>query len=66
LTAEGRLSGVVLIALPFGMFALMLNLQPTYVELLWTDPLGQKMSIFAIIAQILGALVIRKIVNIKV
>src|SRR5262245_34096995 len=66
LTAEGRLSGVVLIALPFALFGFMLNAKPDYVEPLWTTPLGRKMSIVAIIAQILGALVIRKIVNIKV
>lgn len=66
LTGEGRLSGVVLIALPFALFAFMLNAKPDYVESLWTTDLGKKMSIFAIIAQILGALVIRKIVNIKV
>ena len=66
LTAEGRLSGVVLIALPFGLFAFMLNLKPDYVESLWTTELGKKMSVFAIIAQIVGVLVIRKIVNIKV
>jgi len=66
LTGEGRLSGVVLIALPFGLFGFMLNIKPDYVESLWTTDLGKKMSVFAIIAQIVGALVIRKIVNIKV
>jgi tight adherence protein B len=66
LTGEGRLSGVVLIALPFALFLFMLHLKPDYIELLWTDELGIKMSIGAIIAQILGALTIRKIVNIKV
>ena len=66
LTGEGRLSGVVLIALPFGLFAFMLHLKPDYVEALWTKPLGIKMSIFAIIAQILGAITIKKIVDIKV
>jgi tight adherence protein B len=66
LTGEGRLSGVVLIALPFALFGFMLNIKPDYVESLWTTELGKKMSIFAVIAQILGALVIRKIVNIKV
>ncbi len=66
LTGEGRLSGVVLIALPFALFAFMLNTKPDYVEPLWTTDLGKKMSVCAIIAQILGALVIRKIVNIKV
>lgn len=66
LTGEGRLSGVVLIALPFALFAFMLNTKPDYVEALWTTDLGKKMSVAAIIAQILGALTIRKIVNIKV
>lgn len=66
LTGEGRLSGVVLIALPFALFGFMLNAKPDYVESLWTTPLGKKMSIVAIIAQVVGALVIRKIVNIKV
>jgi tight adherence protein B len=66
LTGEGRLSGVVLIALPFALFAFMLNAKPDYVELLWKTDLGKKMSVVAIIAQIIGALVIRKIVNIKV
>jgi len=66
LTGEGRLSGVVLIALPFGLFAFMLHLKPDYVETLWTHPMGIKMSIFAIIAQILGAITIKKIVDIKV
>jgi tight adherence protein B len=66
LTGEGRLSGVVLIALPFALFGFMLNAKPDYVEALWKTELGRKMSGFAIVAQILGALTIRKIVNIKV
>jgi tight adherence protein B len=66
LTAEGRLSGVILIALPFGLFMMMLSLKPDYIEKLWTHPLGIKMSVAALIAQLVGALVIKKIVNIKV
>jgi tight adherence protein B len=66
LTGEGRLSGIVLIALPFALFGFMLNTKPDYIEPLWTTDLGKQMSVAAIIAQILGALVIRKIVNIKV
>jgi len=66
LTAEGRLSGVILIALPFGLFLLMLHIKPDYIEKLWTHPLGIKMSVAALVAQLLGALVIKKIVNIKV
>jgi tight adherence protein B len=66
LTAEGRLSGIILIALPFVMFLVMLYIKPDYIEKLWTHELGIKMSVAALIAQLLGAIVIKKIVNIKV
>ncbi|MBN2477009.1 MAG: type II secretion system F family protein [Pirellulales bacterium] len=66
LTGEGRLSGVVLLALPFVLFATVYQLNPDYLMLLFEDPMGTKMLTGAIILQILGALMIRKIVNIKV
>lgn len=66
LTAEGRLSGVILIALPFVLFLIMLHIKYDYVEKLWTHPLGIKMSLASLFMQLVGALVIRKIVNIKV
>jgi tight adherence protein B len=66
LTAEGRLSGVILIALPFCLFLLMLYIKPDYIEKLWTHELGIRMSVAALVAQVVGALVIKKIVNIKV
>jgi tight adherence protein B len=66
LTAEGRLSGVILVALPFGLLLMMLYIKPDYIEKLWTHELGVKMSVAALIAQLIGALVIKKIVNIKV
>jgi tight adherence protein B len=66
LTAEGRLSGIVLIALPIGLFFMMLWMKPDYIELLWKDPMGQKMSIGAIVLMLLGSYAIKKIVDIKV
>jgi tight adherence protein B len=66
LTGEGRLSGVVLLALPFVLFLAVYQLNPDYLMLLFTDPMGKKMLAGAIFMQIIGALVIRKIVNIKV
>jgi len=66
LTAEGRLSGVVLIALPIGLFLFMMHLKPDYVELLWTDPMGIQMSVGAIVLMLIGAYAIKKIVDIKV
>ncbi len=66
LTAEGRLSGVVLIALPIGLFLMMMYMKPDYIELLWKDELGVKMSVGAIVLMIIGSFAIKKIVDIKV
>jgi tight adherence protein B len=66
LTAEGRLSGVVLIAMPIGLFLMMLHMKPDYIELLWKDEMGLKMSGGAIILMIIGSYCIKKIVDIKV
>src|SRR5438874_10024438 len=66
LTAEGRLSGIVLIAMPIGLFLMMLWMKPDYISLLWKDPLGVKMMVAAIVLVLIGALVIKKIIDIKV
>src|SRR5262245_3332799 len=66
LTGEGRLSGVVLMALPVVLFGALYVLNQDYVMLLITDPTGRKMLYGGIIMQLLGALAIRKIINIKV
>jgi tight adherence protein B len=66
LTGEGRLSGVVLLGLPFVLFIAVYQLNPDYLMLLFRDPMGTKMLTVAAIMQVIGALVIRKIVNIKV
>ena len=56
------LTGVV----PIGLFLLMMWMKPDYIELLWKDPLGIKMSIGAIVLVLIGAYAIKKIVDIKV
>lgn len=66
LTGEGRLSGVILLSLPPLLFLAIYNLNPDYVMVLFEDPLGKKMLLGAAVMQLLGAIVIRKIVNIKV
>jgi len=66
LTGEGRLSGVVLLALPPVLAGVMFRLNPDYMMKLFTEPLGRQMLAGAVVMQIVGALVIRKIVNIKV
>ena len=66
LTGEGRLSGIVLLALPPLLFVTVYRMNPDYLSLLFTDELGKKMLVGGIVMQLLGALAIRKIVNIRV
>jgi tight adherence protein B len=66
LTGEGRLSGAVLLALPPLLFVSVYRLNHDYIMMLFTDPMGKQMLAGAIVMQVLGALAIRKIVNIKV
>lgn len=66
LTGEGRLSGVVLLGLPPALFVFMLKLNYDYIMMLFREPLGQKMLIFGIIMQIIGAIWIKKVITIKV
>lgn len=66
LTGEGRLSGAILLAMPIGLFAVMYYLNPSYTMLLIDEPIGRKMLAGTIVMQLLGALVIKKIITIKV
>ena len=66
LTGEGRLSGIVLLGLPPALFIVIYRLNAEYIQVLFRDPLGKQMLAVAVFMQIVGALVIRKIVNIKV
>lgn len=66
LTAEGRLSGYVLLALPGIVFFVMMNVNRSYAELLINTQMGQMMLGASIFMQFLGYLMIKKIVNIKV
>jgi tight adherence protein B len=66
LTGEGRLSGVVLLSMPFVLAVYMYLRDPKYLSVLFTDPIGQKMLVGGIVAQILGAIAVKKIVDIRV
>ncbi len=66
LTGEGRLSGVVLMSLPPGLFVVMYFLNREYIMSLFKDDLGRWLLGGTIVMQLIGAFVIRKIVDIKV
>ena len=65
-TAQGRFSGYVLAILPIAVGAAVYSLNPPYMKLLFTDPIGKLMLITAVIFQIIGFLWIRKIVDIEI
>jgi tight adherence protein B len=65
-TSEGRLSLFVLSAMPPIAAVAFFLIKPGYMMRLFTDPLGQKMVFAAIIGQVIGYLIIKKIVTLKV
>ena len=65
-TAQGRLTAGILIALPPSMILIMRWLNPDYVNVLFTDPLGPYMLGGAALLQIIGSVILWKIVNIQV
>jgi tight adherence protein B len=64
-TAQGRLTGSVLVGLPFAIFFGMNILNPGYGKTLFETSLGQTLVTCAAILMALGILMIRKIVNIR-
>ena len=66
LSAEGKLSAIILTALPFGV-ALVVNLvNPEFMSVLWTDPVGLKVVGAALFMMVLGILWMRSIIRIRV
>jgi tight adherence protein B len=66
LTGEGRMSGAVLLALPPVLFMVMLKMNYDYVMMLFRDEIGRYLLCAALVTQMLGAIVIKKIITIKV
>ncbi|HJV36764.1 type II secretion system F family protein [Geomonas sp.] len=65
-TAEGRVSGYVLMLLPIVVFALFYMIQPNYIGLFFTNHTLGMLLIGAAVAQVIGFMFIRKIVNIRI
>ena len=66
LSAEGRMAAWVLCLLPFGVAGVIQFVNPGYLGLLFTDPLGRIMSYGVAGLITMGILVIRKMVRIEV
>jgi tight adherence protein B len=66
LSAQGRLSAAILIALPFVVALGLSFVNPKYIETLSTDPIGRILVICALIMMTFGVLVMKRMIAIKV
>ena len=64
--AQGRLTGWILALLPPVLGVLLYLARPDQVSLLWQRPVGQKMLGASVVMTLVGALIIRKILRIRV
>lgn len=65
LTAQGRLSGITVAILPFAFTIIMSFINPTYLMPLIETDTGRMFVVGGIILEILGIIIIRKIVDIQ-
>lgn len=66
LSAEGRISMMVLVLLPFIILFLIYLINPEYIMTLFVEPTGQIMVTIAGFMMMLGVIVMKKMTNIKV
>jgi tight adherence protein B len=66
LSAEGRLSAQILIAMPFVTGAIINIVTPQFMAVLWTDPAGIRLVGAALFIMALGIVWMRKIIRIRV
>jgi len=65
LTAMGRMSAYILIALPFGIAGIVSLLSPGYIEPLFTTQAGHVLIVVMLVMMVIGSLFLKKIVSIK-
>jgi tight adherence protein B len=66
LSAEGRMSAIVLFGLPLIVGILLFKMNPEYMGLLFTDPMGQNLATVGSLLMVIGAVVMKRMVAIKV
>jgi len=66
LTTSSRMSAWILCGLPIFIALSVTVMNPEYMSVLWNDPRGHRLMAAAVVLQITGMLVIRKILRIKI
>jgi len=64
-SAQGRMSGIIIGLLPVAVILFLMILNPTYFTDFVKDPIGRLMLIGCVIMEVIGFLLIQKIVDIK-
>ncbi|HYG98773.1 MAG TPA: type II secretion system F family protein [Terriglobales bacterium] len=65
-TAQGRLTMMILMGLPPLLVVMMMFVSPTFIKVLFTDPIGHLLLVIGVVLQTIGFLLIRKIIHIQV
>jgi len=65
MSAHGRITGWVLGCLPIALAFILFLIQPEHITLLLTDQLGIQMLTGAVVLQVVGILIIRRIVDVE-
>lgn len=66
LSAEGRMSAVVLFGLPLFVGAMLYQMNADYIMTLFTDPIGKNLAMAGSLLMVIGAFVMKRMVAIKV
>lgn len=66
LTAQGRMSMTIFMIMPIGLAGFLFMTNAKYMMTLFTHPIGWFMILIAIVGQIIGSVIIRKIIHIEV
>ncbi|QGU00108.1 Flp pilus assembly protein TadB [Candidatus Syntrophocurvum alkaliphilum] len=66
LTAQGRLSGIIIGLIPVALILAMLSINPDYLMVLVTDPRGLVIIGAAAFFQVVGIIMIRKMIDIEI
>jgi tight adherence protein B len=66
LSAEGRFSAIILFGLPFVVGGALYMMNPEYMSTLFTDPIGKNMVMIGSFLMVTGAIIMKRMVNIKV
>ena len=65
LTAQSRLGGIIVGCLPIAVLCIFSLIQPGYTDQLFHDPMGQKILKFAVVADVLAIVTIRRLLRVN-